>query len=94
MPEPTDYNGRLKQILKQNGFNRCPSCRRELDQGDMAWNNASTESGTGYCSVVCQCQQCDYGIFEVRSWYPEITDLEDICIVLQDELGNNRAIDV
>lgn len=86
-----EWNEKLKELLKEKGYAVCPSCGRELDQGDIAWNNGSAEYGTGCSMVVCNCQACDEGIFRVNSWYPEIDDLEDVCYVLGNELESKNA---
>ena len=84
-------NDKLKKLLKEKGYAICPSCGRELDRGDIAWNNGSTEYGTGYSSIECICQACDVSIFSVVSWYPNIDDLKDVVYVLVNELESKDA---
>lgn len=81
-----DWGEKVKSILKENGYQFCKSCGRELDQGDLAWNEASTEAGTPHAVVVCQCQNCLAGVFEVRSWWPSMETLKDVCHVLDGNL--------
>ena len=87
----TSWNEKLKALLKERGYGFCTVCKRELDQGDLAWNNGNTESGTPYSIVVCNCQACDTEIFLCRSWYPEIDDLKDVCYVLENDLKRKNA---
>jgi hypothetical protein len=79
---------KLKAVLKSKGKDTCPNCGREIDRGDMAWNNGSTEYGTGYCVVECQCQQCDTELFEFHSWHPAIDDIDDLAYVIDLELND------
>jgi hypothetical protein len=67
-----------------------PSCRRIIDQGDIAWNNGSSGSGTGYCVVECQCYQCDTEVFKINSWYPSIDDMYDLIHVIDQELDDKE----
>ncbi len=75
----------IDDILKEKGVDIC-SCGQKITQGDIAWNNGSTEYGTPHCTVFCQCPKCDSEIFHFFSWYPSIEDTYDLCYVLDSEL--------
>lgn len=76
---------RFQAILQEHDAVTCPRCATPVDRGCVAWNNASTEYGTGYCVVEIACQACDTEIATVRSWYPEISDFRDVCYVLEKD---------
>jgi hypothetical protein len=80
-----DWDQELKRILQRRKWDKCTVCGREIDRGDIAWNDACTDVGTPFSIVFIICQACDTSIARVQSWYPEIEDLEDVCYVLGDE---------
>ena len=79
---------RLKEILKSKGSSIC-QCGREIDFGDIAWNEACTESGTPLCCIEIECQACDEAIKLIHSWYPAET-IGELIDVINDDWGSNR----
>lgn len=57
-------------FLQEHGKANCPSCRRAIDRGDVAWNNADTGEGTPYVWATIQCQECDAEVGHWSSWWP------------------------
>lgn len=76
---------RLSQILKNHDAEICTGCGRTLDRGDIAWNNGSTDFGTGYSTVEIICEGCYTEAAVVHSWYPEISNFEDVINVLESD---------
>jgi RNase P subunit RPR2 len=76
---------RLAAVLKEHSATRCKSCRRKLDRGDVSWQNASTEAGTGFTTVYIICQSCGTETAEVFSWYPETDSFEEAVRVLEED---------
>jgi hypothetical protein len=68
----------LARILAEHKTTACPSCGHEIGFGDIAWNNGDTESGTPYSYVDIQCAVCQGPIAQIHSWWPEITDNDDL----------------
>lgn len=83
--EDDDVDARFAAVLAEHGSTVCYSCGRAIDRGDVAWNNASTEAGTGYCTVEIICQGCEASIAHVTSWYLGIDDFGDVVFVLEDD---------
>ena len=77
-------------ILKTIGIEKCPDCGKCVDRGDVAWNSASTEAGTGYSVLEILCQQCDTEVYRTVSWYPSIGDFEEFVSVLTEEINESR----
>lgn len=78
----------LKQILADHNATACPECGQEIGWGDIAWNNGSTEYGTGYSTVEIQCNTCQHEIAHIDSWYPEISSNDELLYVLHNDWGN------
>ena len=68
---------RFGELLAERGMERCPTCGRRIDRGDVAWTNGATEYGTPWSMVQIICQQCDTEIAHVLSWWPEIDDFPE-----------------
>lgn len=77
---------RLKTVLADKGYSHCPSCGREVDRGDVAWNEAGTEAGTPVSVIKIQCQACDEEVVYFFSWYPCIEVFEEAVDVIEDDL--------
>lgn len=75
---------RLKNILESKKASVC-ECGRQIDFGDIAWNNGSTEYGTGYSVVEIECQECDEEIKIIHSWYPEISSTKELLDVIDED---------
>lgn len=73
----------FKRILTDHGSEKCWSCGRELDRGDVAWNNASTEAGTPFAVLEIICQACDSEVMRCQTWWPAIDDFEEFVEVLE-----------
>ena len=78
------FLAKLADILAYHKATHCPRCLRIIDDGDIAWNNGSTEAGTPYASVEIICQACDTNIVHITAW-AEIEDYEGILEVLENE---------
>lgn len=61
---------RLKELLTKRGVSRCRGCARELDRGDVAWNNSGTFAGTPFTYVYVQCEGCGREAATIFSWWP------------------------
>jgi hypothetical protein len=69
---------KLAAVLVEHGKSNCPSCGRIIDRGDVAWNNAQTESGTPCTWVQIQCVKCESEIGHFWSWWPGADDFDDL----------------
>ena len=78
---------KLKGILREHDAEFCKN-GHEIGWGDIAWNDASTEAGTGYCTVQIECSVCQSEIVHIDSWYPWIDDAHDILHVLERDWGH------
>jgi hypothetical protein len=90
-PEPKPViplDERLKTVLRAHDAEFC-ACGHEIGFGDIAWNNGSTEYGTGYCSVEIQCEGCQREIAHIDSWYPEIYERDELLYVLETDWGKH-----
>jgi hypothetical protein len=75
----------FREWLVKNGLSTCPGCGREIDRGDVAWNNPCTEAGTDYTTVHIECQGCQTEIADFNSWFPEADTFETLVeYVLED----------
>jgi len=81
-------NDVLRELLKERGVSPCAVCGRELDMGDVAWNNAATEAGTGFTIVEIICQGCDTEAAKINSWYPGIDTFDELVYVIKTDLDN------
>lgn len=88
-PEPNESDS-IKSILAEKGYEKCPECGRELDIGDLAWNEASTSEGTPMSMVVCQCQACNSNIFIIHSWTSSIDTVDELWDVLDSDLKEKQ----
>lgn len=68
----------LSDLLVAAGYSPCSKCGRQIDRGDVAWNNPSTEAGTDYTVVEIQCQGCNSEIVRFTSWWPGADNFEDL----------------
>lgn len=84
-----EENIALADVLSCHNAVRCPSCAREIDRGDIAWNSGETEAGTGYSMVEIICQGCDTEIVHIDSWFPGIDDFADVIYVLDADWGEH-----
>lgn len=75
---------RLKKILREHNTEFC-TCGHEIGFGDIAWNNGMTEDGTDNCSVEIQCVNCSREIAYFFSWYPGITNTDELLGVLEED---------
>lgn len=69
---------KFASIMKSHGKEKCPSCKKIIDRGDVSWNNPSTEAGTAMTVVEIQCQKCYTEIVHGTSWYPGAEDFEEL----------------
>lgn len=83
-------DNKFSKILKSKGLDKCSDCGKVIDRGDAAWNNASTEAGTGYSVLIIQCQRCESEVYRTASWYPSIVDFEEFVNTLADEINEER----
>ena len=83
---PLPLDTRLKVVLRAHGATRC-TCGHRIGWGDIAWNSGNTEYGTGFCTVQIQCVGCDREIVNFHSWYPGITDRDELLYVLETDWG-------
>lgn len=75
---------RLARVLEEKGLDRC-KCGRIIDRGDVAWNEAATEAGTDYTTVIIQCQACDEELLYVHSWWPWVDGFDEVIDIIEDE---------
>ncbi|MBP8125809.1 MAG: hypothetical protein KAZ26_24390 [Caldilineaceae bacterium] len=78
----------LAQLLEAKGYANCATCGRTLDRGDIAWNNYPHRKDWQNAEVLCICQFCDTEAFRIASSHPEIKNLDDVCVVIDYELGH------
>ncbi|HBJ1645818.1 TPA: hypothetical protein LA462_000271 [Clostridium botulinum] len=74
-------DGKFKSILERYNKEVCPNCGKEIDRGDVCWNNPTSDGedgGTPYCVIAIQCQACDTEIKSGTSWYPGADDFEEL----------------
>ena len=76
---------KFREVLRAHGKEFCPDCGRHLNRMDAAWNNGSTEYGTGYSVLEVMCAACSAEIVCVHSWYPHIDDFEEFIEVLEKD---------
>ena len=76
---------RLADVLKAKGYAICKSCGRNIDRGDIAWNNGSTEVGTPCTFVEIICARCDNQVARIHSWYPGIEDMDELTYVIEND---------
>lgn len=70
------------RALAAHGKTNCPTCGRVIDRGDVAWNSASTEAGTGYSTAYIHCQACGAEVASWSSWWSEVSDWCEFCAQL------------
>ena len=68
----------FQRHLKLHNAEKCPGCQKPIDRGDVAWNNGSTEAGTGYTMVEIQCLNCSREIAHFNSWHWGADSFEDL----------------
>lgn len=78
-----EADAEFARVLAEHDASLCPSCGRQLDRGDVAWNNSGTEAGTPYSVLEIICQNCAREIVCIHSWYPEIEDFNEFVDVLE-----------
>ncbi|MBD1379145.1 hypothetical protein [Metabacillus arenae] len=76
----------FSKVLKKYNKHICPNCKRGIDRGDVQWNNATTEYGTGYSVLEIICEKCYTEIVYLHSWYPTIDTFDEFVEVLDNEL--------
>ena len=81
----------LLEVLKRKGKDSCPKCGRKIDRGDLSWNNSTTEAGTDYSVVECQCQECFSEVFMFHTWYPSIDTIEELIQEIDFELDDSPS---
>ena len=74
------------KCLERKGIRNCKNCGKEIDEGDIFWNNSSTRAGTPYCMLEIICQKCDTEIVYLNCWHPEIDDLDEFFDQLDKEM--------
>jgi len=82
------------ECLERKGIRYCKTCGKEIDEGDISWNNGSTGYGTPCSMLEIICQRCDTELVHIDSWYPEIEDLDEFFNELDKEMedsSNNHA---
>lgn len=84
--EYTDDNSWFMDILREHDIMLCTNCESPLElSGVRQLNSGSTEAGTDYCVVGIECNQCDYLVVEVESWYPGASDVDEMLHVLDKD---------
>lgn len=85
-----DADKEFKRIMSEHGKDKCPNCGKEIDRGDVAWNNRSTDAGTDYATGEIQCSACDTEIANGSSWYPGADDFEEFVENLLEDILDGR----
>ena len=75
----------FQRVLAAHDATNCPHCSKPIDRGDVAWNDASTDAGTGYSVLTVQCQRCFHEIAYFRSWHGSIHDFNEFVHVLGED---------
>lgn len=83
---PLGVNARLGAVLALHDTQKC-ECGHKVGWGDIAWNNACTEAGTGYSIVEIQCLSCQKEIAHIDSWRSPIEDKDDLLCVMEEDWG-------
>jgi nitrate/TMAO reductase-like tetraheme cytochrome c subunit len=82
---------RLAEILKEHNASNCRHCGHKIGWGDIAWNNGSTEAGTGYSTVQITCEGCAQEVAHFNSWFSPIDNQEDLLYVMTDDWQNGST---
>jgi transcriptional regulator with XRE-family HTH domain len=82
-----DLNANVKfsEVLKKYNKDKCPNCNKLIDRGDVQWNNANNENGTGYSVLEIICERCFTEIVYLQSW-SYIDDFDAFVEILESEL--------
>ena len=63
--------------LEEHNISVCPKCQKPINQGDVSWNEGSTEAGTGCTWSQIVCQRCEHELAHWWSWYSECPTFEE-----------------
>lgn len=80
-----DADQKLTEVLAAKNKDKCPKCNKQIDRGDVAWNTASTESGTPYSVMEIICEKCFTEIYHGTTWF-EIESFEEFVKELEENL--------
>jgi hypothetical protein len=73
------------------GAGTCSHCGRQLDHGDVAWNNADTGGGTPHSVYTITCLGCGTEADAGMSWWPgDVTTFAQFFVTIWRERAMSK----